>query len=163
MTHCKTMNAPIGRLLLEADETGLCGLRLIGGKQTVQECTSPLLEEAACQLEAYFGGRRTAFELPLSLSGSAFDRAVWQQLLQIGFGQTRTYGQIAAALGKPNASRAVGAACSRNLVWIVVPCHRVVAGDGKLTGFAGGMEAKRRLLEHEGWRTGKDKLLGKQI
>lgn len=149
MKH-KTVDSPIGCLLLSARNGRLCGIRLV--QQTERtDADDPVLQEAARQLEQYFAGEKKAFNLPLELQGSPFERAVWQQLLAIPFGEIRTYGQIAAKLDRPKASRAVGGACSRNPLLIVVPCHRVIAGTGKLTGFAAGMEAKQALLEHEGW------------
>ena len=154
-----TMDSPIGRLCLMSDERGICEIALME-QTTVCPPDEPdaVLHEACRQLEAYFAGTRTSFDLPLSLHGSAFDCAVWQQLCMIGFAQVRTYGQVAAMMGRPKAARAVGAACSRNPVLIAVPCHRVVAGTGKLTGFAAGMAAKRTLLVHEGWTIHQDAL-----
>jgi methylated-DNA-[protein]-cysteine S-methyltransferase len=108
-----------------------------------------VLEEACCQLDDYFAGRRTSFDLPLDLQGTPFQQDAWRALAEIPFGETRTYAQQAGRLGRPSASRAVGAANGRNPLSIVLPCHRVVGSDGSLTGFAGGLETKRWLLEHE--------------
>jgi methylated-DNA-[protein]-cysteine S-methyltransferase len=105
------------------------------------------------QLEEYFAGRRRRFDLQLAPSGTAFQRTVWQQVAAIPYGETRSYGEIARALGRPNASRAVGAANGSNPLPIVVPCHRVIGADGSLTGFGGGLDAKVLLLELEGVRT----------
>ena len=102
------------------------------------------------QLEQYFGGERKQFDLPLAANGTDFQRRVWQSLCAIPFGQTASYGQLAAALGNPNASRAVGLANGKNPIAIVVPCHRVIGANGTLTGYAGGLENKRMLLELEG-------------
>ena len=102
------------------------------------------------QLEQYFGGERKQFDLPLAANGTDFQRRVWQSLCAIPFGQTTSYGQLAAALGNPNASRAVGLANGKNPIAIVVPCHRVIGANGTLTGYAGGLENKRMLLELEG-------------
>jgi len=154
-----TMNSPIGRLRIVSDERGICEIALMEQEgECLHEAPDELLKEACSQLEAYFAGKRTSFDLPLSLHGSAFDCAVWRLLCAIGFGEVRTYGQLAAMLSRTKASRAVGGACSRNPVLIVVPCHRVVAGTGKLTGFAAGMAAKRVLLAHEGWTIENDTL-----
>lgn len=112
-------------------------------------CETPLLAEAEQQLNEYFAGLRTDFDLPLRAAGTAFQRAVWDELRKIPYGETRTYGQLAAALGRPGACRAVGGACHRNPIGIIVPCHRVVGASGGLTGYAGGLEAKRYLLELE--------------
>jgi methylated-DNA-[protein]-cysteine S-methyltransferase len=101
------------------------------------------------QIEEYFQGRRTSFDFPLDLSGTDFQVAVWRELLQIPYGQTRTYGEIAKKLGKPRAARAVGMANHDNRIPIVVPCHRVVGHDGSLTGYAGGLRMKQQLLNIE--------------
>ena len=111
--------------------------------------TSPLLEEAARQLQEYFAGCRREFSLPLAPRGTEFQRQVWHALEGIPYGETRTYGEIARAIGKPKACRAVGMANHRNPLSILVPCHRVVGADGSLTGYGGGLEAKQFLLELE--------------
>jgi methylated-DNA-[protein]-cysteine S-methyltransferase len=108
-----------------------------------------VLDEAACQLAGYFDGRRRAFDLPLALAGTAFQRQVWHALLGIGYGETVCYGQLAARVGRPAAARAAGLANARNPVSIIVPCHRVVGADGSLTGYGGGLDSKRRLLALE--------------
>jgi methylated-DNA-[protein]-cysteine S-methyltransferase len=113
----------------------------------------PVLIEAERQLREYFAGRRTAFALKLDLVGTPFQRKVWNALLTIPFGETRSYGEIAKQIGSPVAVRAVGAANGRNPVAIVAPCHRVIGSTGKLTGFAGGLGAKACLLALEGART----------
>jgi methylated-DNA-[protein]-cysteine S-methyltransferase len=149
-------SSPIGNLLLAATEHGICGLyfeehRHFNGVQAWQRApTHPHLCAAASQLDAYFDGRRTTFDLPLDLTGTAFQRAAWQQLTAIPFGQSITYGQQALRLGKPTAARAVGAANGRNPVSIIVPCHRVIGASGAATGYAGGLERKRYLLALEG-------------
>lgn len=102
------------------------------------------------QLQEYFAGARSTFDLPFDMRGTAFQKQVWEQLLAIPYGETRSYGDIARRLGKPAANRAVGAANGRNPLSIVVPCHRVIGASGTLTGFAGGLDAKRVLLELEG-------------
>jgi methylated-DNA-[protein]-cysteine S-methyltransferase len=111
----------------------------------------PLILEAERQLAEYFAGRRQRFTLPLDPSGTAFQRDVWDALRTIPFGETRSYAQIARQIGHPRAVRAVGAANGRNPLSIVVPCHRVVGSTGALTGFAGGLDVKARLLALEGW------------
>ncbi|MFE5481536.1 methylated-DNA--[protein]-cysteine S-methyltransferase [Streptomyces sp. NPDC056527] len=105
--------------------------------------------EAIRQLDAYFAGELTEFDLPLKLIGTPFQRRVWEQLTQIPYGETRTYGELAEALGSPGASRAVGLANGKNPVSIVVPCHRVIGASGSLTGYGGGLGRKRRLLAFE--------------
>lgn len=130
--------SPLGVLLLAADEQGLCRVGL--GTQPGPEMTqgdSPVLAAARTQLEEYFAGRRTAFELPISETGTDFQKQVWAALRTIPWGQTRSYGQIAAAIGRPAASRAVGGACRENPLLIVTPCHRVVGASGALVGFGG--------------------------
>jgi methylated-DNA-[protein]-cysteine S-methyltransferase len=116
----------------------------------VEDSRHPVLLEAECQLKEYFAGRRRAFALPLDLSGTAFQRRVWNALLSIPFGQTRSYRQIAQQIGQPGAARAVGAANGSNPVSIVAPCHRVIGSSGALTGFAGGLDVKAWLLVLEG-------------
>lgn len=109
-----------------------------------------LLLEARRQLEEYFAGIRAGFSLPLAPQGTDFQKAVWRQLEAIPYGETRTYGQIAAALGKPKASRAVGGANHNNPIAIVIPCHRVIGANGSLTGYVGGLDLKEKLLHLEG-------------
>lgn len=110
----------------------------------------PVLAEAVRQLRAYFAGDLTVFDLPMDPQGTEFQQRVWRELLRIGYGETRSYGEIAARLGHTNAaSRAVGVANGRNPIPIVIPCHRVIGADGSLTGYAGGMERKQTLLELE--------------
>ena len=111
---------------------------------------TPLLREAARQLEDYFGGTRTRFDLPLAPAGTDFQRKVWSALQSIPCGETRTYGQLAAQIGQPRACRAVGRANGLNPISILIPCHRVVGAGGGLTGYAGGLAAKERLLKLEG-------------
>ena len=110
---------------------------------------SPLSDMVQRQLQEYFAGSRTSFDLPIKPKGTPFQLAVWQALEEIPYGETRTYGNIAAAIGNPKASRAVGMACNRNPLWIVIPCHRVVGSNHNLTGYAGGLSMKRALLELE--------------
>jgi O-6-methylguanine DNA methyltransferase len=138
-------------LYLEASARGL--LRVYFGMppgfEGRADGSHPLLGEAARQLGEYFAGVRRAFDLPLDLRGTPFQLRVWNALLRIPYGETRTYGQLAAALGQPGAARAVGAANGANPVGIIVPCHRVVAAGGGLGGFGGGLDRKRFLLALE--------------
>jgi methylated-DNA-[protein]-cysteine S-methyltransferase len=155
----KMVSSPVGRLTLVATDRGLAGIvwendrpgrvRLNLG---AEDDGNPVLIETERQLDEYFDGRRMVFTVKLDLAGTAFQRKVWNALLTIPFGQTRSYGQIAEQIGNPGAARAVGAASSRNPVSIVAPCHRVIGAAGILTGFAGGLDAKRRLLALEGAR-----------
>lgn len=144
--------APIGPVAVGVGGNAVRELRLVAtGAEAAG--TSPLLEVAAAQLTDYFTGRRTDFELPLSIPddrGGEFEHAVWEELARIPYGETRTYGEVAAAVGGgPGAARAVGTACHRNPIPLIVPCHRVVGASGKLVGFGGGLHRKRWLLEHE--------------
>jgi methylated-DNA-[protein]-cysteine S-methyltransferase len=141
--------ALIGRLGVAADDAGICGVRF-EGPIGAGDADSPALRQAAEQLAAYFAGERTAFDLPLSIrGGSAFERAVWAEIAAIPYGEMRTYGEIAADVGDRDAARAVGIACNRNPLPILVPCHRVVGAGGKMVGFGGGLPRKRFLLELE--------------
>ncbi|HBT76686.1 MAG TPA: methylated-DNA--[protein]-cysteine methyltransferase [Planctomycetaceae bacterium] len=119
------------------------------GIHTVDVRETGLIGKAAEQLKEYLAGERTDFELPLAPAGTPFQMAVWSALRQVPYGATRSYGQIANAIGKPTASRAVGGANNRNPIAIIVPCHRIIGADGSLTGYAGGMDLKRRLLDLE--------------
>ncbi|HWJ69873.1 MAG TPA: methylated-DNA--[protein]-cysteine S-methyltransferase [Sphingobium sp.] len=152
----KTTASPVGRLTLVASRDALIAIlweRDAPGRVRLPALTEqadhPLLIEAERQLAGYFAGERRAFDLPLDFRGTAFQQMVWTALLDIPFGETRSYAQIARAIGAPAASRAVGAANGRNPLSIVAPCHRVVGASGALTGFAGGLAAKRYLLGHE--------------
>lgn len=143
----RTIETPIGPLTLQADEAAVTAIRFgAGGAQD----TSPLLDAAEAQLREYFAGARRTFDLPLAPHGTAFQQRVWAALRAIPYGETRTYGELAAAIGSPNASRAVGMANHRNPISIVIPCHRVIGANGTLTGYAGGLEVKRKLLALEG-------------
>ncbi len=153
----KRMASPVGRLTLVASDEGLAAILWEDDRPgrvpvhlDVEEDRHPVLLETERQLREYFAGRRTEFALALDVSGTAFQRAVWDALRAIPFGETRSYGDIAGQIGRPTAARAIGAASGRNPVSIVTPCHRVVGSSGGLTGFAGGLEAKARLLALEG-------------
>ena len=144
------LDSPIGPLTVSVDQHGaLVAIDLGGAPGTGPEqparCREPL-----CQLGEYFRGQRQNFDLPLNLTGSEFQRQVWQALEKIPFGDSMSYGELARAVGRPRAARAVGQANGANPIPIVVPCHRVVAGDGGMGGFSGGLEVKRWLLTHEG-------------
>lgn len=146
---------PLGRVLVISTETELIGLYFDAHEHTPEVPDGGARESApltavTSQLDEYFRGRRTAFDVPLRLDGTAFQRAVWSALLEIPYGKTSTYAQIATQLGNPRATRAVGAANGRNPISIVVPCHRLVGAGGGLTGYGWGLDRKRRLLELEG-------------
>ncbi|GIH13194.1 methylated-DNA--[protein]-cysteine S-methyltransferase [Rugosimonospora africana] len=144
------LSTPIGGLGIAVDGTGICRVQFGGAPPTRTPAADPLFDDAADQLGRYFSGALTEFDLPLSVNeGSAFERAVWRAIAAIPYAQMRTYGQIAADVGEPDAARAVGTACNHNPLPVVVPCHRVVGAGGKLVGFGGGLPRKRFLLELE--------------
>ncbi len=147
-----TCDSPIGRLVLAARHDQLVALHLPGSDDPLpigDARTTPILARTAHQLAEYFAGTRTAFDLALAPEGTAFQRRVWDALLAIPYGTTCSYGTIAQAIGRPAASRAVGAANGRNPIAIIVPCHRVIGANGTLTGYGGGLAAKQFLLAHE--------------
>lgn len=152
-----TIGSPVGALTLVAGDRGLKAIlwpdddpRRVRLPAADADPAHPVLREAERQLGEYFGGARRVFDLPLDFTGTDFQKRVWARLLEIPYGETRSYGEIARSLGDPNLTRAVGAANGRNPISIVAPCHRVVGAAGRLTGFAGGLEAKRYLLALEG-------------
>lgn len=150
-------DSPLGSILLAASSAGLQGVWFVHGQRHMPDSSSwpvaqhnAILQQAEVALRRYFAGEPVVFDLPLDLdSGTAFQQAVWQALLQIPRGTTTSYGAISARLGKPSATRAVGAAVGRNPLSIIVPCHRVLGADGSLTGYAGGLERKVALLRLE--------------
>ncbi|MBP3409948.1 MAG: methylated-DNA--[protein]-cysteine S-methyltransferase [Clostridia bacterium] len=144
----RVIQTPVGKLTLCADEAGLCALRF--GAQSGRADALPLLDQAQRELEEYFAGRRSVFSVPLSIHGTAFQERVWRALMEIPCGETITYGELARRVGNEKACRAVGMANHVNRIPIFIPCHRVVGANGKLTGYAGGLEIKRILLETEG-------------
>lgn len=154
MTTFSTFDSPVGELLLVGDDDGLAGLYLPEHKRGPQVAPGWRRDDEAlaatrAQLGEYFAHERTAFDLPLSPAGTPFQLEVWEALKRIPYGETRGYGDLAAELGRPGAARAVGAANGRNPISIVVPCHRVIGSTGTLTGYAGGVAVKERLLAHE--------------
>jgi methylated-DNA-[protein]-cysteine S-methyltransferase len=151
------MDSPVGRLTLVATDRGLAAVLWeherqgrVGVPLGRQDPAHPVLLEGERQLREYFDGKRRTFSLPLDPEGTEFQRQVWSALRTIPFGETRSYAEIARQIGRPAAVRAVGAANGRNPLSIVAPCHRVIGSDGRLTGFAGGLETKAFLLELEG-------------
>jgi O-6-methylguanine DNA methyltransferase len=170
--YCTTPNSTTGPLFLAASAQGLVALEFdarLPGQQTIRPNPRHLREEKngfrfeesprpmqpyVRELEEYFREERREFTFPLDLRGTDFQLACWRALLAIPYGETRTYADIARAVGKPNAFRAVGMANNRNPVAIVVPCHRVIASDGTLCGYGGGLDLKRKLLELEGALSG---------
>ena len=151
------LDSPIGRLAILADSEGITEIRFPNNSKPLS-----LVEASTCtkgeaclglaieQLNAYFEGRLKVFDLPLSINGSDFQKQTWAQLQGIAYGSTASYGEIASAMGKPKAARAVGMANNKNPIPIVIPCHRIIGSNGSLTGFAGGLDTKAWLLKHEG-------------
>jgi methylated-DNA-[protein]-cysteine S-methyltransferase len=144
------LDSPIGELSVTADEAGICGVHFGRVDAAVDEPDDARLRAAVSELRAYFAGTLTDFTVPLSVRrGSEFERAVWREMSAIPYGEMRTYGEIAATVGDPGGARAVGVACNRNPIPVIVPCHRIVGAGGKLVGFGGGLPRKRQLLELE--------------
>lgn len=161
MTRYDVMSSPVGDLMLAATDTHLIAVRFAPHSDAEAEgngwtratggtLADEILQQTKEQLEEYFAGERTAFHLPLAPRGTHFQLEVWSSLRTIPFGGTISYGELARRIGDPKAMRAVGAANGRNPIPIIVPCHRVIGADGSLTGFGGGIDRKRWLLEHEG-------------
>ena len=147
----RTVDSPVGRLRLAAEDGQLTELKF-GGEAVPVHCdgvNDAVLDEAERQLAEYFRGERQVFDLPLQPKGTPFQLADWQALREIPYGETVSYGDIARRIGRPKAFRAVGMANHSNPISIIVPCHRVIGSDGKLTGYGGGLEVKRQLLELE--------------
>jgi len=153
------VDSPCGPLTLVAEAGRLVGLYMEEQRHRpdrsafgvrLPDPPGPPFAEAAEQLDEYFAGRRDAFDLPLTLHGTEFQQRVWSALLEIPYGETWTYGELAEHIGQPTASRAVGLANGKNPIGVIVPCHRVVGADGGLTGYGGGLNRKQSLLEHEG-------------
>ena len=149
-----TFESPLGELLALGDGRRLHGLYMQEGRTTIavapdwQEAEEPFAD-VRDQLADYWAGRRVGFDLPLEMTGSPFQRRVWRALQDIPYGETTSYGELARRIGVPSASRAVGVANGHNPICVIVPCHRVIGADGSLTGFGGGLERKRLLLELE--------------
>jgi methylated-DNA-[protein]-cysteine S-methyltransferase len=152
LTTTMPLDTPIGRLVLESDGDMLIGVRLPNerrhGRRDGNDA-SPILKETATQLEEYFAGERTDFDLRMELDGTPFQREVWAELARIPYGETISYGELARRVGRPNGPRAVGQANGRNPIPIIVPCHRVLASNG-IGGYGGGLKVKRALLALEG-------------
>ncbi len=153
----KIIDSPIGKLKLVASPEGLVAIlwendnpRRVRLNELVESDRDPILLRTEAELTEYFAGKRDFFTVPLDMRGTSFQRQVWEALRNIPFGETRTYGQLASQLGNPKATRAVGAANGKNPIAVIVPCHRVIGFSGKLTGFAGGLDAKAHLLNLEG-------------
>ncbi len=156
MTLYTYFDSPLGRMLLTSNGCALSGVYFVGQKHAAmpagdwaQEPCAALFAQAQTELAQYFAGERKCFDLPLAPAGTSFQTRVWQALRAIPCGTTRTYKELAQSLGVPRSGRAVAAAVGRNPISVVAPCHRVIGSDGSLTGYAGGLERKRALLELE--------------
>ncbi len=166
MTTCTHIDSPVGPLLLAADDGGLHLIEFASPRHPAtrgrdwREGSNAVLAQASAQLGEYFAGERRDFDLPLSPRGTPFQRDVWRALQRIEYGETISYAALATGIGKPSATRAVGAANGRNPLPIVVPCHRVIGADGSLTGFGGGLPIKQFLLTLEGAWPGGDLFIG---
>ncbi len=147
MTH--TFNSPIGIVRLTEADGSIIRIELTDAADAVHTAPTPLLHEATLQILSFLEGKPQQLDFPIRMVGTPFQQRVWHALQQIPYGTTRTYGEIAAAIGNPRASRAVGMACNKNPLLLIVPCHRGVGVNGKLVGFAYGADAKRWLLELE--------------
>jgi methylated-DNA-[protein]-cysteine S-methyltransferase len=149
-----TVASPIGELLLVGDGRALRRLHMRAGRRpaAIRADWTPAadaFDDVRTQLEEYFAGRRTSFDVPLAMEGTGFQRLVWSALLEIPYGETVSYGEIARRVGEPGAARAVGVANGSNPIAVIVPCHRVIGANGTLTGYGGGLERKRLLLDLE--------------
>jgi len=157
MTRYAKFLTPLGAVLATAEGGYVTSVNFIAansapplGKDWEEDPRSSPLKECAEQLADYFAGTRQRFDLPVAPRGTPFQERVWREIERVPFGQTITYSELASRAGAPGSARAAGAATGRNPIWIVVPCHRIVGADGSLTGYAGGLERKRKLLEIEG-------------
>lgn len=143
------LKTPLGIIEIQASEQGICQV-IFSGNETHRIHSSQLTDRCKQQLKAYFVGERTFFDLPLTPKGTPFQQAIWKALQDIPFGHTQSYQNLADKINNPKAVRAVGGANGRNPISIILPCHRVIGRNGTLTGYAGGIERKYWLLEHEG-------------
>jgi methylated-DNA-[protein]-cysteine S-methyltransferase len=149
-----TMDSPLGELLLLGDDGVLHGLHMQAGRHPIRTQSSWVRDDEAFadvrkQLEEYFAGTRDRFDVKMNMDGTAFQRTVWHELTQIPYGETISYGELAKRIGRPDRARAVGTANGQNPIAVIVPCHRVIGANGKLVGYGGGLDNKRRLLELE--------------
>ncbi len=149
--HFGYVESPIGLVEIAGSSEGITGLKFVESRRE-GVTASPVVEAASLQISDYFSGRRKTFDMDIMLRGTAFQVSVWRQLVEVPFGETASYKDIAEGIGNRRAVRAVGAANGRNPVSIVVPCHRIIGNDGSLTGYGGGLWRKEWLLRHEGAR-----------
>ena len=142
-------NSPLGWIEIESSDEIITSLMLCDEPVSISNQTSPIAAECVKQLTEYFNGTRTIFDLPMKQPGTPFQQKVWNALTEIPYGKTVSYAYIAQKINNPKSYRAVGSTNSKNKLWIIVPCHRVIGANGSLTGYAGGVERKKWLLEHE--------------
>jgi methylated-DNA-[protein]-cysteine S-methyltransferase len=152
-----TFESPLGTVMAVADEGQLTRIDFIdakymraAGRDWIEDAEVPAIKACRKQLGEYFAGKREAFDLPLAAEGTDFQKAVWREIARVPFGETITYGELAKRAGAEGSARAAGAATGRNPIAVIVPCHRIVGADGSLTGYAGGLPRKTKLLEIEG-------------
>lgn len=146
MIYTTAYQSPLAPMIIKADDEALLSLAF---GSTEEKDQSPILDQVKRELDEYWDGKRTVFSVPLNAVGTPFQQKVWQALLTIAYGETRSYGQIAAQIGNPKACRAVGMANNRNPISIIIPCHRVIGSDGRLVGYGGGLDKKVWLLDFE--------------
>ena len=146
---CAYIKTPLGSARVEGDQSGLRAITVSDIEEKVEQTVPLSLQNAVCQLQEYFEGKRKTFDLQLDPQGTEFQKKVWKALLEIPFGRTISYLELSKRLGDVKAIRAVAAANGKNPLWIVIPCHRVIGSDGSLTGYAGGLHRKKWLLDHE--------------
>ena len=149
MIYTTAYQSPLAPMIIKADDEALLSLAF---GSTEEKDQSPILDQVKRELDEYWDGKRTVFSVPLNAVGTPFQQKVWQALLTIGYGETRSYGEIAAQIGNPKACRAVGMANNRNPISIIIPCHRVIGSDGRLVGYGGGLDKKVWLLDFEAAR-----------
>ena len=161
MTRFARYESPLGPMFATAEADGITHIEFVGAKYApaaradwVEDPDAPDLAACGTQLAEYFAGKRTEFDLPLAPQGSEFQQRVWREIARVPYGKTISYGELAARAGAPGQARAAGAATGRNPVSLVIPCHRIVGSDGSLTGYAGGVERKAKLLDIEHARIG---------
>ncbi|MGK7389060.1 MAG: methylated-DNA--[protein]-cysteine S-methyltransferase [Candidatus Cyclobacteriaceae bacterium M2_1C_046] len=150
MTSIYTISSPVGPLKITAEEDAILAVDFTPELASSDRDLSPVVLQCANELKEYFDGRRKIFEVPLKLEGTDFQKAVWQELLKIPYGKTISYAQLSVKLGDLKAIRAVGTANGKNKIPVIIPCHRVIGSDGNLTGYSGGLDKKKWLLQHEG-------------
>ncbi len=148
MKNTCVIQTMVGQMEIEEDGEGICRMDFCRGK-ALKKSDSVLLVRAEQEINEYMEGKRKTFDLPLSMHGTSFQTEVWNRLRQIPYGRTQSYGQIAAAVGRPNAARAIGNAVHNNPIAVIVPCHRVIGADGSMTGYAAGISYKKKLLAIE--------------